>query len=93
LHPSKIVPQFLPWAVQLVVGVQAPQTPARPPPPQVCGEAQEPHDETVREAPQLSVPVSEPQLLPRREQKAALLSGVQVEPPPQTPAMPPPPQV
>ena len=32
-----------------------------PPPPQVCGEVQVPHEETVREVPQLSLAVTEPQ--------------------------------
>jgi hypothetical protein len=54
-----------------------------PPPPQVSGEVQVPHELTVREAPQLSVPVTEPQFLPSLEQKVVLLSGVQLDP--QTP--------
>ncbi|HYV66797.1 MAG TPA: hypothetical protein VE964_11185, partial [Myxococcales bacterium] len=45
-QPSGIVPQFFPWAAQ-VVGVQTPQTFATPPPPQACGAAQ---------TPQVSVP-------------------------------------
>jgi len=38
-HLSEMVPQLTPWAAQ-VVGVQ-PQTPGVPPPPQVCGAAQQ----------------------------------------------------
>src|SRR5262249_35382375 len=38
-QPSGIVPQFFPWAAQ-VVGVQTPQTFATPPPPHVCGAVQ-----------------------------------------------------
>jgi hypothetical protein len=48
--------------------LELPQTLAVPPPPQVFGEVQVPHELTVREVPQLSVPVTEPQFLPRREQ-------------------------
>ena len=43
----------------------------------------------VREAPQLSVPRTDPQFLPSREQNVALSSDVQ----PHTFAVPPPPQV
>src|SRR5262245_13961878 len=53
-----------------------------PPPPQVWGAVQVPHDETVRAAPQLSVPVTLPQFSPRRAQNALLLSGVQPPPAP-----------
>jgi hypothetical protein len=63
-----------------------------PAPPQVSGEVQVPHELTVRVAPQLSVPVTLPQFLPRRVQKAAFVSAVQVDPP-HTFAVPPPPQV
>jgi hypothetical protein len=52
-----------------------------PPPPQVWGEVQLPQL-AVREAPQLSVPLTLPQFLPRREQKVVLDSGVQPPPPP-----------
>jgi hypothetical protein len=52
-----------------------------PPPPQVCGEVQVPQELTVREVPQLSLAVTEPQVLPRREQNAVLLSAVHVLPP------------
>src|SRR5439155_25838849 len=38
-HPSGIVPQFNPFAAQ-VVGVHTPQMFATPPPPQVCGAVQ-----------------------------------------------------
>jgi hypothetical protein len=73
-------PQFLPRRVQkaeLLSGVQdVPQTFATPPPPQVAGEVQLPQF-TVRDVPQLSGAVTEPQFLPRRVQKAELLSGVQ----------------
>ena len=54
-----------------------------PPPPQVAGDVQVPHELTVREVPQLSFAVTEPQFLPRREQKAASVSGV--HDPPQAP--------
>jgi hypothetical protein len=93
-HPSTMLPQFLPCA-EHVVGVHEPpppQTLAVPPPPQVCGEVHEPHEETVREVPQLSAAVTLPQFLPRREQNAASVSAVH-EPPPQTLAVPPPAQV
>src|SRR5690349_1966446 len=54
-----------------------PQAFGVPPPPQVCGEAQVPHEATVRGAPQLSVPVTAPQVLASRPQKAASVSGMQ----------------
>lgn len=76
-------------APQLPLGV--PQTLAVPPPPHVCGDVHAPHDETVRVAPQLSVPVTVPQFLPRREQKPVSDSGVQE--PPHTLGVPPPPHV
>src|SRR4051812_49622269 len=68
-----------------MVGVQEPllpppQTFAAPPPPQVCGEVQVPHELTVREVPQLSLAVTEPQFLPRREQNVVLVSAVQLPP-------------
>jgi hypothetical protein len=59
-------------------GLPPPQTLGVPPPPQVWGEVQVPQELTVREAPQLSVPVTEPQFLPRRVQKAVLVSGVHI---------------
>jgi len=90
-------PQFLPRREQkalLLSAVQEPppQTFAVPPPAQVCGEEQVPQLLTVREVPQLSLAVTEPQFLPRREQNAVLLSAVHVVPP-QTFAVPPPAQV
>ena len=75
------LPQFLPRREQKAAsdsGVQPPpQTLAVPPPPQVWGEVQLPQELAVRGTPQLSVPVREPQLAPRREQKLASDSGVQ----------------
>jgi len=41
---------------------------------------QVPHELTVRDAPQLSLPVTLPQFFPSREQNAAAPSGVQVAP-------------
>src|SRR5688572_12946379 len=78
----------------LVSGVQVPppQTLGVPPPPQVWGEVQVRQATPAREAPQLSVPLSEPQFFPRRMQKAVLVSGGQV-PRSQTLGVPPPPQV
>src|SRR5438132_1257986 len=73
------LPQFLLSAAQNAAslwGVQ-PQTLAVPPPAQVCGAVQLPHEEAVRAAPQLSVPVTLPQFLPSAEQNAVSLSGVQ----------------
>src|SRR5262245_39391878 len=67
----------VPVAVPPSVRSPTPQTFAMPPPPHVCGEVHVPHDETVRVAPQLSAPVTAPQLLPRREQKLVSLSDVQ----------------
>src|SRR4051812_478110 len=66
---------------------------AAPPPPQVSGAAQVPQDATARAAPQLSVPETMPQFLPRRVQKAESLSGIQLIGSPQTLAVPLPPQV
>ena len=65
------------------VDAPPPQTLAVPPPPQVAGDVHVPHELTVRDVPQLSFAVTEPQFLPRREQKAVLVSAVQV--PPQVP--------
>jgi hypothetical protein len=78
LSAAVTLPQFLPTRPQNAVSVSAvqPQTLAVTPP-QVCGEVQVPHDETVREVPQLSLAVTEPQFLPRREQNAASVSAVQ----------------
>ena len=63
-----------PGHVGVVVG---PQTLGVPPPPHVCGVGQLLPQISVRWVPQLSVPLTEPQFLPRREQKAASVSGVQ----------------
>jgi hypothetical protein len=52
-----------------------PHTLAVPPPPHVWGAVQVPHELTVREVPQLSVPVTVPQFLPRLAHKAASLSA------------------
>jgi hypothetical protein len=85
------LPQFFPSREQkaaLVSGLQA-QTLATPPPPHVCGLVQVPQLDTVRVAPQLSVPVTVPQLFPSREQKVPFVSGEQ----PQTLGEPPPPHV
>jgi hypothetical protein len=78
------LPQFLPRREQnavLVSGVHAgwPHTLAVPPPPQVCGDVQVPHELTVRDVPQLSLAVTLPQFLPRREQNAVLVSGAQTQ--------------
>lgn len=59
-----------------------------PPPPQLCTPEQAPQS-TVREVPQLSCAVAEPQFFPRRAQKVGLGSAVQ----PQALACVPPPQV
>src|SRR5438552_732242 len=55
-----------------------PQTLGVPPPPQVCGDTHMPQA-TVREAPQLSVPVTVPQVFPSRLQKLVSLSGAQAQ--------------
>lgn len=73
------VPQFLPRRAQKAASVSVqvpPQTLGVPPPPQVSGAVQEPHEVTVRAALQLSVPLRLPQFFPRREQNAAFVSGV-----------------
>jgi hypothetical protein len=85
------LPQFFPSLVQntaSVSGVQ-PQRLAVPPPPQVCGGVHDPHDATERPVPQLSVPITGPQLLPRRVQNELSDSAVQ----PHRLAVPPPAQV
>jgi hypothetical protein len=73
-------PQSLPKRVQKAVSLSAvqPHTFAVPAPPHVCGEAQRPHDATVRGFPQLSVFVTWPQFLPRRKQRAGSLSATQL---------------
>jgi hypothetical protein len=69
-------PQSLP-APQVVTGVQ-PHLFGVPPPPQVTPvPVHVPHDESPRDAPQLSVPTTLPQSLPSREQNVASSSGVQ----------------
>src|SRR5258708_24160830 len=81
--PSKTtVESHLARAMLVTVGVHVvsalfPQTLAVPPPPQVRGEVQAPHELTVRDIPQLSSAVTVPQSLPARAQKAPSLSGVQ----------------
>jgi hypothetical protein len=45
---------------------------------QLCPDAHVPHEVTVRLVPQLSEPVTVPQVFPSREQNAASVSGVQV---------------
>ena len=82
--------QFLPRRAQNEVpdsGAQ-PHTFEVPLPPQLSGAAHAPQS-VVRERPQLSAPVTLPQLAPWRAQKATVVSPVQ----PQTFAAPPPPQV
>jgi hypothetical protein len=90
LQASTTVPQLRPLQVVDVEGEVQPHTLAVPPPPQVLTPPQLPQS-TVREAPQLSLAVTLPQFLPRREQKAALDSGLH----PQKLGVPgfPPPQV
>ena len=61
-----------------VLPLVVPQAFGTPPPPQVCGEVQLPHELTVREVPQLSSAVTLPHAAPSRVQKAALVSGVQL---------------
>jgi hypothetical protein len=82
--PVKL-PQLLPKRLQNVVldsGVQVvPHTFAVPPPPHVCGAVQFPQFATVRDAPQLSVPVTMPQSLVSRAQKTGSDSLTQVGPP------------
>jgi hypothetical protein len=46
---------------------------------QVCGEAQVPHEATVRAVPQLSVPVKAPHVFPCRAQKVVSVSGAQLQ--------------
>jgi hypothetical protein len=82
-QPSDSDPQFLPSPPH--VDAVQPQTFVAPPPPHVFGDAQAPHEATVRDRPQLSVPKSEPQSLPSRVQNAVSLSAAQ----PHTFAVPP----
>ncbi len=74
-------PQFFPSRVQNAASVSAtqPHTLATPPPPHVWGLAQVPHDATERGLPQLSVPLTAPQLLPRRLQNAPFPSAEQLQ--------------
>jgi len=58
-----------------VLPVAVPQVLGTPPPPQVCGEVQLPHELTVREVPQLSSAVTLPHEALSRAQKAALVSA------------------
>jgi hypothetical protein len=92
LSGNETEPQFLSSRAQKAVSVSGvqPQTFGVPPPPQARPVPKHPpHDATVRGAPQLSVPDTEPQFLPCRVQKAASVSGVQ----PQTLDVPRPPHV
>src|SRR3954462_3570972 len=68
------VPEAVPPSVRST-GAESQQTLAVPPPPQVCGARQAPHELTVRETPQLSLAVTASQFLPRRAQKAASVSA------------------
>jgi hypothetical protein len=86
------LPQFFPSRVQNAVSVSVvqPHTFAAPPPPHVTPvPEQAPHEATVRDAPQLSVPSTLPQFFPSRMQNAVSVSPVQ----PHTFAVPPPAQV
>jgi hypothetical protein len=77
---SVTAPQFLPTRVQNAVSASAvhPQVFAAP---HVAGGVQSPQTATVRDAPQLSMSVTDPQALPSRVQKAESLSGAQAPPP------------
>ncbi len=70
------VPVPVPPSVRSGPDVPPPQTFAVPPPAQVCGEVQLPHELTARFVPQLSLAVTLPQFLPSREQNALSLSAV-----------------
>jgi hypothetical protein len=80
---SVVVLQAVPVAETVPPSVKsavlAPQTLGVPEPPQVLGETHEPQELTVRLLPQLSLAVTLPQFLPRREQNAASVSGAHVE--------------
>jgi hypothetical protein len=84
------VPQFLPSAEQSCTSVSGehPQTFIVPLPPHVRGEVQLPQ-ETLRVAPQLSVPLTAPQFVPSAVHSWASDSGEH----PQTFWVPPPPHV
>src|SRR4051794_4160834 len=79
LSPAVTAPQVLPRRAQKTASVSPvqPHTLGTPAPAQLSGEAQGPHEATLRGPPQLSVPLTGPQFLPRRPQKPALVSGVQ----------------
>src|SRR3954465_7078565 len=77
---SVVVLQAVPVPVAVPPSVRSTgvaQTLAVPPPPQVCGDTQLPH-EAVRATPQLSLAVTAPQFLASRVQKALSLSAVQL---------------
>ena len=63
-----------------VAELPPPHTLGVPPPPHVWGAVHVPHEVTVRDAPQLSVPVSVPHVAPSRVQTRRLVSGVQLPP-------------
>jgi len=77
LHAVPVADTVPPSVLSVVV--PAPQTLGVPPPPQVLGETHEPQELTVRLLPQLSLSVTLPQFLPRREQNAASVSGAHAE--------------
>ncbi len=85
-----MAPQFFPSRAQSAwsdSGIQ-PQTFGAPPPPQPWGNGHDPQV-AVREPPQLSMAVNDPQVLPCRAHKAASVSGMH----PHVFGLPPPPQV
>jgi hypothetical protein len=73
-------PQFFPSLLQNAgfVSLEHAQTFGVPLPPHVWGDVHVPHETTVRLAPQLSVPVTPPQVFPSRMQNAESVSGVQL---------------
>lgn len=74
------VPQAAPRRVQKAVSLSMqPHWFACPPPAQLSGVVQAPQLDAVRGVPQLSVPVKAPHCFPRRAQKTASVSGVQVQ--------------
>lgn len=91
-HVSAAVtgPHWAPTRMQNATSVSPaqPQTLTVPPPPHVAGIVHVPH-ETVRDTPQLSAAVTEPQLFPSRVQNAVSVSAAHE----QTFAVPPPPHV
>ncbi len=76
LSTSVTEPQFFPSREQNAGSVSGAQTHTLVPL-QVCAPEHMPQDVTVREAPQLSAAVTEPQFFPRREQKLVLVSAAQ----------------